>query len=147
MKISSPVFKHNKIIPSKYTCDGEGVNPPLYFMEIPIRTKSLALIISDPDAPVGTWIHWLVWNISPDTKQLVENSIPLGATMGVNSAKSRKYIGPCPPKGRHRYFFKIYALDVKLRLASGANADDFERAIMGHVLDEAEIVGVYRRSK
>ncbi|OGD35055.1 hypothetical protein A2W39_01600 [Candidatus Azambacteria bacterium RIFCSPHIGHO2_01_46_10] len=147
MKISSPVFEHNQTIPVKYTCDGVDVNPPLIISDIPEGTKSLALIADDPDAPMGTWVHWTAWNIPPNTKEIQENEISSGAIEGMTDFKKPGYGGPCPPKGHgvHRYFFKLYALDAELDLPAGADKEAIEKAIEGHILAEARIFGLYRR--
>jgi len=142
LKITSPVFEQNGNIPSKYTCDGEDINPPLNIEGIPEGTQSLVLIVDDPDAPVGTWDHWVVWNIEP-ADAIKENSVP--GTQGMNSFGKRPYGGPCPPSGTHRYFFKLYALDTKLDLDPGSGKADAESAMKGHTLAKAEIIGVYKR--
>jgi Raf kinase inhibitor-like YbhB/YbcL family protein len=142
--IRSSAFENNTLIPSKYTCDGEGVNPPLTIEGIPEKTNSLALIVEDPDAPAGLWIHWVVWNIQP-TDTIKENSVP-GAE-GLNTAKKHGYHPPCPPSGTHRYIFKVFALDKTLNLGSFAEKDDVEIAIQGHVLAEGELIGLYRRTR
>ncbi len=145
MQIESPAFAHEQVIPKRYTCDGDDLSPPLQFKDLPTGTKSLALIVDDPDAPVGTFDHWLVWNISPDALSLKE-----GAKMvhqGTNGFGSRKYKGPCPPKGSpHRYFFKLYALDSLINLPEGSSKDDLEKAMEGHVLGKTHLIGLYKRS-
>lgn len=145
MKITSSAFEHNGQIPSKYTCDGENVSPPLSISEVPEKTKSLVLISDDPDAPAGTWVHWTLWNIDPATKEIPENSIPSGATQGVTSFGENAYGGPCPPSGTHRYFFKLYALDIELGLDSSAKVQDLEKEMQGHILDKVEMIGLYKR--
>jgi len=145
MKITSSAFEQNQSIPSKYTCDGENINPPLSVSGVPENAQSLALIFDDPDAPAGTWIHWVVWNIDPKTAEIPENSAPAEATEGTTSFGKPGYGGPCPPSGEHRYFFKLYALDTKLDLDLSAGADRLEAAMKGHVLAEAELMGVYSR--
>lgn len=145
LRISSPVFESNGVIPKKYTCDGADVNPPLTFENIPSAAKSLALIVDDPDAPVGTWVHWVLWNIAPGTAEIKEQSIPPGALQGMNDFRKHDYGGPCPPSGTHRYFFKLYALDATLPLAAGAKKADIEKAMKGHIVAQAEVVGLYRR--
>jgi len=145
MKITSPAFEHNKNIPAKYTCDGENINPPLQITEIPNNTQSLVLISDDPDAPMGTWVHWTIWNISPQTENIAENSSPSNATEGLTSFGKPGYGGPCPPSGTHRYFFKIYALDTNLELSVDSKKDDLEQAMANHVLDSAELIGLYQR--
>jgi len=145
LKISSPVFENNGYIPSKYTCDGRDINPSLLIENIPAKSKSLALIVDDPDAPRGTWVHWVLWNIDPKTKQIKENSIPAGAKQGLNDFRKRTYGGPCPPSGTHRYFFKLYALDTMLNLGSDATKADLEKAMKGHIIDQDQSVGLYKR--
>ena len=142
LEVTSPVFKHNGNIPSKYTCDGENVNPPLNIKGIPEGTKSLVLVVDDPDAPMGTWDHWVVWNIPP-TEKIEENTVP--GTEGVNDFRKHSYGGPCPPSGTHRYFFKVYALDTMLTLSPNSKKKDVERAITGYTLAKGEIIGLYRR--
>lgn len=145
LTIASPAFPHNGMIPSKHTCDGTDVNPPLSFGNIPGRTRSLALIVDDPDAPRGTWVHWVVWNIGPETIHVAENSVPRGAFQGTNDFRKQAYGGPCPPSGTHRYFFKLYALDTSLSLNAGATKPQLEEAMKGHVLEASEMIGLYRR--
>ena len=143
--IASPAFGPNATIPSKFTCDGPDLSPPLRFENIPEQTRSLALIVDDPDAPRGTWVHWVVWNIPPGTRELPENGLPGGALQGTNDFRTRKYGGPCPPAGKHRYFFKLYALDTILSLNPGSTKGQLEEAMKGHILDQAELVGLYER--
>ncbi len=145
MKIISSAFAHNQSIPPKYTCDGENINPPFVLSEVPKDAKTLVFIVDDPDAPVGLWVHWTLWNISPDSREISENSKPKGAVEGVTSFGSSGYGGPCPPDGEHRYFFKIYALDTGLDLPENTCKEELEEAMMGHVLDKAELVGLYSR--
>jgi Raf kinase inhibitor-like YbhB/YbcL family protein len=142
MRISSPAFKHNELIPVKYTCDGDDVNPPLIIEEVPRGAESLVLIVDDPDAPMGTWVHWVVWNI-PLTEKIGEDSVP--GTEGVNNFGKHSYGGPCPPSGTHRYFFKVYALDTKLDIKKDSRKKDVENAMEGHIIDKAEIIGLYKR--
>lgn len=145
MKIESPSFKNNQPIPKKYACDGEDVNPPLVFAHVPLEAKSLVLVVDDPDAPRGTWVHWMLWNIPPQTKEILENSVPKGAVEGLTDFGRPGYGGPCPPLGTHRYFFKLYALDTILIISPQARVGDIEKAIDGHILDQAELVGLYSR--
>lgn len=145
MKISSTAFAHNGPVPSKYTCDGEDVNPPLAIENVPAKTKSLALIVDDPDAPAGVWVHWVVWNISPLTTEIRENTVPKGASQGMTDFRKRKYNGPCPPSGTHRYFFKLYALDSTVTLDPSANKAAVESAIKGRILAQTELIGLYKR--
>jgi Raf kinase inhibitor-like YbhB/YbcL family protein len=120
------------------------VNPPLTVENVPDGTKSLVLIIDDPDAAIGVWNHWLVWNIPAGIREITENSVP--GIEGTNTGGRRRYGGPCPPSGTHRYFFKVYALDVELDLNVGSKKKDVENAMRGHVLAEGELLGLYRRS-
>lgn len=145
MKLTSPVFEYNDPIPSKYTCDGDNVNPPLFIKNVPPNTKSLVLIVDDPDAPVKIWAHWILFNIAPKTKEIVENSVPVGAVQGETSFGKPGYGGPCPPGGTHRYFFKLYALDTKLSVSSKATKEAVETLMKGHILAQTELLGVYSR--
>ena len=147
MQVTSPVFTQEEQIPVDYSCDGENVNPPLAIANIPTGTQSLAIIVDDPDAPSGTWAHWLVWNISPSTREILEDSVPEGAILGTNDFKKMEYGGPCPPSGTHRYFFKVYALDTKLDLAEGASRGELDEAMDEHILDSAELIGLYSRKE
>ena len=145
LQISSPAFENNGMIPAKYTCEGENVNPRILIQNISPATKSFALIVDDPDAPMGTWVHWVVWNIPSKTKEIKENSLPSGAKQGLNDFGKHEYRGPCPPSGTHRYFFKLYALNSPLDLAPDATKADLERALTGHIIGHAEVVGLYKR--
>lgn len=144
LKIESPAFKDQEKIPSKYTCEGEDLSPPLHFINIPTKAKSLALIVDDPDAPMGTFDHWIAWNLPPTTTELKEGAaVPLE---GVNGFGATRYRGPCPPRGKpHRYFFKLYALDTLLDLEAGSTKSGLEQAMEGHILSKAELVGLYQR--
>ncbi|MEM2914136.1 MAG: YbhB/YbcL family Raf kinase inhibitor-like protein [Candidatus Bathyarchaeia archaeon] len=142
LTVMSPVFENNGFIPAKYTCDGDDVNPPLKIEGLPSGTQSLVLIVDDPDAPMGTWDHWIVWNIKP-LEKIEENSVP--GIEGLNSFNKHSYGGPCPPSGAHRYYFKVYALDTKLNLNPNSRKKDVEKAMEGHILAKGEIVGRYRR--
>jgi Raf kinase inhibitor-like YbhB/YbcL family protein len=145
LKITSPAFKHNEHIPPKYTCDGADVNPPLVIENIPAGAKSLALLVDDPDAPRGMWVHWVVWNMAPDTQEIEEGSIPSGSREGINDFRQRNYGGPCPPSGTHRYFFKLYALDTILNLDENTTKAKLEKEMTGHILNQAELIGLYKR--
>lgn len=145
MKISSPEFSSYQFIPSKYTCDGGDVNPPLAISGVPKDSKSLVLIMDDPDAPAGTWTHWTVWNINPSVAGIAENSVPAGSIQGVTSFGKPGYGGPCPPDGQHRYFFKLYALDILLDLSSAADASEIVKAMEGHINATTELVGFYAK--
>jgi Raf kinase inhibitor-like YbhB/YbcL family protein len=153
MTLSSPAFQQNGHIPSKYTCEGEDVSPPLVWKGVPDGAKGLVLIIDDPDAPDPkapkmVWVHWVVYNIPPDAESLPENAgktrLPQGAVLGLNDFKKTEYGGPCPPIGRHRYVHKLYALDVRLDLR-GATKSQIERAMQGHLLANAELIGTYKK--
>jgi Raf kinase inhibitor-like YbhB/YbcL family protein len=145
LTISSSAFDNNGEIPSRYTCDGADVNPSLKIENVPPETRSLALVVDDPDAPRGTWVHWVLWNIEPKTVSIGEDSVPAGAVRGTNDFRKVDYGGPCPPSGTHRYFFKLYALDTELSLAAGSSKADLERAMKGHVIQQAQTIGLYSR--
>jgi len=144
MKLMSPAFENGGRIPREYSCDGGNTVPVLKISDIPKNAKSLALIMEDPDAPMGTFIHWLVWNISPMNPTLSKKEVTL-YPQGKNSAEKTGYLGPCPPHGTHRYFFKLYALDTILTLQPGAKKFHLEQAMFGHVVGEAELMGTYTR--
>ncbi len=144
LEFFSPAFFDDEKMPSVYTCDGKNVNPPLQIDGVNPKAKSMVLIIDDPDAPAGTWVHWVVFNISPQISYIAEDQIPQGV-LGINSWGETKYNGPCPPFGEHRYFFKLYALDVVLDLSMGASKHEVEKAMIGHVIDRAEFIGLYSR--
>ncbi|MBR9705838.1 YbhB/YbcL family Raf kinase inhibitor-like protein [Candidatus Pacearchaeota archaeon] len=144
MEITCPDFENNEKIPIRFTGDGEDINPSLLFEDIPEDTKSLVLIMDDPDAPVGTWDHWLLFNLSIEAIEIKENSIPESAVVGRNSWGRTSYGGPNPPSGSHRYFFKLYAIDTMLDLSEGATKQELKSAIEGHVIAKAELVGLYR---
>ena len=143
MDVTSPAFAHNRMIPQKYTCQGKDINPPLTISDIPEGTISLALIIDDPDAPIRTWDHWIIWNIKP-TSTIQENSTP--GIQGKNSWGRQDYGGPCPPSGIHRYFFKLYAINSTIDLPAGSTKADLEAAMQGHILEQAELIGLYQKS-
>ncbi len=150
MQIASQAFEAGGMIPAKYTCDGPDLSPPLRWADPPAGTQSYALIADDPDAPVGTWVHWVLWNIPADASGLEENlsksaSLPNGAKQGTTDFRRIGYGGPCPPSGTHRYFFKLYALDTMLELPSSTTKRDLEGAMQGHILGQAELVGKYQR--
>jgi len=150
IKITSSAFEEGGLIPPKYTCDGADTSPPLQWDVVPEGTKSIALISDDPDAPMGTWVHWVLFNLPADTRELQEN-IPKdeilrnGARQGITDFRRIGYGGPCPPSGTHRYFFKIYALDAELDLDAGAGKSDLLNAMEGHILAEGQLIGKYKR--
>lgn len=143
MKLSSPVFQNSDFLPDKYTCHGPNINPPLFINDVPPASKSLVLIVNDPDAPSGTWTHWLLWNVPPDIGEIAENSLPSSAVEGTTSWGQPGYRGPCPPSGTHRYFFKIFALDTTLNLPSSSTADQLMVVMDNHIIDQAELVARY----
>jgi hypothetical protein len=144
MKLMSPAFEHGGTIPRDYSCDGGNTVPVLKISDVPKNAKSLALIMEDPDAPIRTFVHWLVWNISPLNPTLSRKEVIM-YPQGKNSAEKTGYLGPCPPHGTHRYFFKLYALDTTLTLQPGARKHHLEQAISGHVVGETELMGTYTR--
>lgn len=150
--VSSPAFKNGEFIPSKYTCDGENISPEIRIEGIPSNTMSLVLINDDPDAPMGTWDHWILFNIPPTMNIIPEGIKPEkefsnGMKHGINSWGRVGYGGPCPPSGIHRYFFKVYALDTTLNLPAGATKQQILKAIQGHILAEGELMGKYSRKR
>ncbi len=152
-RVSSTAFAFNGEIPRQYTCDGQDVSPPLAWEEAPSNTRSLSLICDDPDAPVGTWVHWVLWGLPASVHSLreavpKERTLPDGSKQGSNDFRRIGYGGPCPPPGpAHRYFFKLYALDNVPDLKPGATKQDLERAMKGHILAEAQLVGRYQRQR
>ena len=156
MSITSPVFRHESAIPLRYTCEGDDVSPPLVFDGVPADAKSLALIVDDPDAPdpaapKRVWVHWVLYNLPPTTKQLREGvsatELPAGARVAKNDWGNAGYGGPCPPIGRHRYFFKMYALDTVLPDLEPPTKAGLEKAMQGHVIAEATLMGTYQKAK
>ena len=150
MEIKSQAFAQGGFIPAKHTCDGEDVSPSLTWSGAPAGTQSFAVISDDPDAPAGTWVHWVIWNIPAGTQALEENvpkleAPPNGARQGTNDFRRVGYGGPCPPSGTHRYFFRLYALDAPVDLKSTATKRELEKAMQGHVLARAELMGKYGR--
>jgi Raf kinase inhibitor-like YbhB/YbcL family protein len=143
INLTSTAFVNNGDIPSKYTCQGQGVNPPLSIGDIPMGTASLILIVEDPEATKGTFDHWVVFNIPPMTTTIEENSKP--GIEGKNGSGEAAYKGPCPPTGKHHYYFKLYALDIKLKLKSGATKNEVLDSMTGHILGTGELVGLYQK--
>lgn len=142
MRLTCPDFVNNSYMPDKFTCEGNEVSPELIVEGLPAQAKSLALIVDDPDAPNGIWVHWVVFDI-PVTAKITEGSIP--GKQGINNAGGLDYHGPCPPSGTHRYYFKIYALDAMLNLNEGISKAALEKAMQGHILAKAELIGLYQR--
>jgi len=150
IKVTSTAFEEGEMIPAKHTCDEEDISPPLAWDSIPEGTKTLALICDDPDAPMGTWVHWVLFNLPPDINELPENIPPeeeleSGAKQGTNDFRRIGYGGPCPPGGTHRYYFKLYALDAELDLEAGARKPQLLEAMEGHILAEGQLMGRYSR--
>ena len=148
--VTSSAFKEGGMIPPKYTCDGDNISPPLQWQQVPQGVKSFALISDDPDAPVGIWVHWVMWNIPAEANGLPENvpagkDLPNGSKQGVNSSRKQGYSGPCPPSGTHRYYFKVYAIDTMLNLPADSTKQDLLDAMEGHILAEGSLMGKYRR--
>jgi Raf kinase inhibitor-like YbhB/YbcL family protein len=156
LKVTSSAFQQGASIPSKYTCEGQDVSPPLAWSGLPNNTKSVAMIVDDPDAPdpakpQRVYVHWVVYNIPPQATTLDENAskseMPSGAVQGMNDWGKAEYGGPCPPIGRHRYFFKLYALDTALTGLKDATKADLEKAMKGHIVDSGELMGTYQKAK
>jgi Raf kinase inhibitor-like YbhB/YbcL family protein len=150
IKVTSSAFAEGGLIPPKYTCDGSDISPPLQWASVPEGTKSIALISDDPDAPVGTWVHWVLFNLPAEARELEENippdeTLPNGAKQGTSDFGRIGYGGPCPPSGTHRYLFKIYALDTKLDLAAGARKRQLLKAMEEHILGQGQLMGKYKR--
>lgn len=145
LKITSDAFRFNEHIPSVYTCEGKNINPPLTIDNIPDNTETLAIIMDDPDAPNGTFNHWVVWNIPP--KPMIGENTLTGGVEGLNDYEKHNYMGPCPPKDTHRYFFKIYALDRTLHLEPNSKREALEIAMHGHIIAYGELIGLYKKKK
>jgi Raf kinase inhibitor-like YbhB/YbcL family protein len=150
IKLTSAAFKEGGPIPRAYTCDGVNVSPPLEWSGVPKTAKTLAIVCDDPDAPGGTWVHWVLYNLPADNIGLVENlpateKLAAGGFQGTNDFGKIGYGGPCPPSGTHRYFFKIYALDSELPLKAGATKAELMEAMEGHVVLQGQLMGTYRR--
>jgi len=152
IKITSRAFEDGGKIPSKYTCDGEDISPPLQWEAVPDGTASIAVISDDPDAPMGTWVHWVLFNLPPDTRELKENfpddeTLADGTRQGITDFGATGYGGPCPPSGTHRYFFKIYALDKKIDVAIIVDKAQLLQEMEGHILGEGQLMGKYQRQR
>ncbi|MCU7501085.1 MAG: YbhB/YbcL family Raf kinase inhibitor-like protein [Ignavibacteria bacterium] len=152
IKFNSPAFKHGEPIPAKYTCDGQNVSPALQWEELPDGTKTVAIILEDPDAPGGTFIHWIIYDIPVNITSLQEGvtssmNLPDGAAMGTNDARRIGYYGPCPPSGVHHYHFRLYALKNYLRLDAGATRKELDLEMKDHILGQAEVMGTYKRER
>ncbi len=147
MKITSSAFGDRQQIPPQYTCNGENINPPLEFSDIPRGTKSLTLIVDDPDAPGGTWTHWVVYNISPTLREVRENSIPDDGEEGITNFDKTGYGGPCPPSGIHRYFFKLYALNKTISIEGIDDKETVLKNMEGAIIAQSELVGLYTQQR
>jgi Raf kinase inhibitor-like YbhB/YbcL family protein len=146
MEIRSTAFNNNEAIPGRYSCQGEKINPPLTFSGVPQGTASLALVVDDPDAPNGTFDHWVMWNLPSSLSEIPENwELEPGVSVGANGVGDSKWTAPCPPSGTHHYHFKLYALDRKLDLAEGSSKGDLEKAMEGHIVAQTELVGTYAK--
>jgi Raf kinase inhibitor-like YbhB/YbcL family protein len=143
LEVTSTAFTEGGFIPQEYTCDAENINPPMDIENIPVEAKCLVLVVDDPDAPRGDWVHWLVWNI-PVTHHISENQV--NGIEGLNNFKQQRYGGPCPPSGTHRYFFKVYALNSLLDLPASTTKAQLEKAMSEHIIGFGELIGVYGRS-
>jgi Raf kinase inhibitor-like YbhB/YbcL family protein len=152
MKVTSAAFEEGASIPKKFTSDGDNISPQIAWTGIPTDTKSIALICDDPDAPIGLFTHWVLFNLPADTKELSEGvqtqkTLPNGAKQGANDAGKIGYTGPCPPSGTHRYFFKVYALDTEVKLDPGIRVTQLQKAVQGHILAEGQLMGIYSRQR
>ncbi len=152
IKITSSAFEDQGLITPKYTCDGEDISPPLQWEQLPQDTRSIALICDDPDAPIGTFVHWVLFNLPPETTELPESfpddeTLPDGTRQGVSDFGKTGYGGPCPPSGTHRYFFKIYALNTKVDLVAVADKPALLKAMEGHILAQGQLIGKYKRQR
>jgi Raf kinase inhibitor-like YbhB/YbcL family protein len=143
LSVKSPAFTHNGDIPLKYTCEGENINPELHITKLPEQTESLAIIMDDPDAAGGTFVHWVMWNIPPRPNTIAENTH--SGAEGANGKMENRYTGPCPPSGYHRYYFRVYALDIMLDIPPGSDKQQLLVAMQGHILAEGELIGLYKK--
>ncbi len=144
MQLSSPAFDHGQPIPVEYTCDGKNISPPLSIDHVPDEAKSLALIIDDPDTP-KTWVHWVVYNLAPQTEKIHEGASLVDNQLGMTDFNKQGYGGPCPPSGTHRYYFRLYALDFLPQLPGGLKRMELEERMAGHIIDEAQLMGTYQK--
>ncbi len=145
MKVFTSAFKNNEKIPAKFTCDGEDINPEIFIEDVSKEARSLVLIVDDPDSPSGNWSHCVIWNIDPKISLIKQGELPAGSNSGVNDFGKRGYGGPCPSRGEHRYFFKIFALSEKLFIPDGSTKNDVESAMKDLILEKSEFVGLYSR--
>ncbi len=143
MQLTSLAFENNTMIPKEYTCDGKKVHPPLTIRDAPDGAQSLVIIVDDPDAPTGTFNHWVIWNIDPSTTNIAAGEVPQFAQQGISSSGREGFVAPCPPTGQHRYFFTVYALDTKLTYDGQAKKNIIQTAMIGHTVAQAQLVGIY----
>lgn len=146
MKLTSPNFNDNENIPTKYTCQGESINPQLDIAEAPFETKSLVLIMNDYDAPSGNFVHWTMWNMLPTTTSIEEGKVPIESIQGITSAETNVYVGPCPNSGKHNYVFELSALDCDLDLPANTNESCLRQEMSGHILQHSTLTGSYEKS-
>ncbi len=146
MQLSSPSFQNNQNIPNKFSCQGENISPELNIKDVPKNAKSLVLILDDPDAPIGTFTHWTIWNIPPQTNKIIEAVDNTFATQGINSANQNGYIAPCPPTGTHHYIFSLYALSDNLNLPATTTVNDLKKAIQDKIITQTKLIGLYQKS-
>jgi len=146
MRLQSPAFITNSQIPLKYSCEGQNLSPPLEILGVPENTKSLVLVVEDPDAPAKPWVHWLVFNISPQVTSIPEGLVPQGGIEGLNSSGTNKYDGPCPPQSAHHYLFHLYAVDRLIDVPATAERKEVLEAMEGHILDQDTLIGIYQLS-
>lgn len=145
LTLTSDAFANGQSIPAKYSCVGKNISPALTWNDPPAGAQSFALIVDDPDAPAGTWVHWVLFNLPANSRSLPENTEASGVSVGKNSSGNMRYDGPCPPSGTHRYFFKLYALDSALSLSPGATKEQVLSAMQGHVLAQGELMGTFSK--
>ncbi len=143
LELVSAAFRESASIPEQYSCKGQNVSPPLNILNVPEKARSLALIMHDPDAPSGDYVHWIMWAIPATTETMAANSVPVGAIQGLNSADQNKYMGPCPPSGTHRYVFEIYALDTTLGLPAETTRDQLKDSMKGHIIEQHTLTGTF----
>lgn len=147
MELTSPAFEDGEDIPLEYTCDGDNINPPLSIANVPPESKSLVLIMDDPDAPEEVFVHWLLWNINPKISEIKEGQVPEGAVQGLNSAGQKNYTGPCPAMGTHHYFFRLYALKKALEISSNSEREKLGEEMAEHIIAQTQLMGLYSREE
>jgi len=143
MQLTSPSFEYGQPIPARYTCKGDNISPPLSIANIPVEAQGLVLIVHDPDAPRGDWLHWTVWNIDPEVDEISENTVPQGGIEGVTDFDKPGWGGPCPPSGIHRYMFDLYALSTPLDVPAGASLGELQEAMQGKIIEQTQLIGTF----